>query len=329
MSGEQPAVSRQASRRVLVTGGAGFLGSHLCDALLAEGHEVVALDSLHSGHLENLSKAMAKPGFRFVEHDVRNPFEGTFDRIFHLGCPASPPVYQEDPIATAQTCFLGTLNMLELARQTGARVLLASTSEVYGDPHVHPQREDYLGNVNPTGPRACYDEGKRIGESLAFDFERMHDTEVRVARIFNTYGPRMHRDDGRVVSNFVNQALEGRDITLFGDGSQTRSFCYYADLVRGLVALMDQPDQPGPVNLGNPHEVRIDDLARLVIRMTGSGVQLVTRDLPQDDPTRRCPDITRASTVLGWAPEVGLEDGLAETIAHFRTQPVSGVEQIG
>lgn len=263
-----------AAPKVLVTGGgAGFLGSHLCDALLARGGcEVVALDNLMSGHRENLTGgAMAQPGFRFVEQDVCEPFFGQFDRIYHLACPASPSAYQADPIATARICFLGTLNTLDLARATGARVLLASTSEVYGDPLVHPQSEDYLGNVNTTGPRACYDEGKRVAETLAFDYARHHGgVEVRVARIFNTYGPRMHRDDGRVVSNFVTQALEGRDITLFGgDGSQSRSFCFYSDLVDGLLRLMALDAVCGPVNLGNPEELSIAELARLIGVLTG------------------------------------------------------------
>lgn len=315
------------SRRVLVTGAAGFLGSHLVDALLALGHEVVGLDNLQTGFLSNLEAAQAQDRFSFVHQDVCTPLAGSFDRIFHLACPASPPMYQRDPISTARTCFQGTLNVLELARDTEARVLLASTSEVYGDPKVHPQREDYLGNVNPTGPRACYDEGKRIGESLAFDFARMYGTEVRVARIFNTYGPRMHPQDGRVVSNFITQALEGRDITLFGDGTQTRSFCYQSDLIRGLLALMELEDQPGPVNLGNPHEVTVEELAQRVLTLaattTGAAAQLVHHPLPQDDPTRRCPDISRARAVLDWQPKVGLETGLGATIAYFREQALA------
>ncbi|MEM7599063.1 MAG: UDP-glucuronic acid decarboxylase family protein [Pseudomonadota bacterium] len=304
--------------KYLITGAAGFLGSHLTDALLAQGHEVTGLDNLLSGRTKNLEAAQANDRFSFVQHDVIEPISGQYDRIFHLAAPASPPLYQKDPIATAKTCFLGTLNVLELAKSTGARVTMTSTSEVYGDPTQHPQSEAYLGNVNPVGPRACYDEGKRVAETLAFDFRRMYGVDVRAARLFNTYGPRMDPEDGRVVSNFIMQALTGKDITLYGDGSQTRSFCYYTDMIRGLIALMEADAVDAPVNLGNPTEIDMRQIAGIVLDIVGSGSKMVHRPLPEDDPTRRQPDIRRAWDLLGWAPEVSVEDGVAETVAYFK-----------
>ncbi|MCQ8241988.1 UDP-glucuronic acid decarboxylase family protein [Rhizosaccharibacter radicis] len=310
--------------RVLVTGGAGFLGSHLCDRLLADGQEVICLDNLSSGRTENIAHLDRDARFRFVEHDVCEPVPASLlhdglDRIYNLASPASPPHYQIDPIQTTRTSVLGALNTLAAARHTGARILQASTSEIYGDPTVHPQPETYLGNVNPIGPRACYDEGKRCAETLFFDHRRMHDTIIKVVRIFNTHGPRMHPEDGRVVSNFIGQALRGEDITLYGDGSQTRAFCFVSDLIEGFVRMMDTaPDRCGPVNLGNPHEISVRTLAERILALTGSRSRLVFRQLPQDDPTQRCPDIGRAQEWLGWEPLVGLDEGLRQTIAHFR-----------
>lgn len=304
--------------KYLVTGAAGFLGSHLTDALLAQGHDVVGVDNMLSGRAKNLENAKTHEGFSFHHHDVIEPLSGQYDRIFHLAAPASPPLYQTDPVATAKTCFLGTLNVLELARATGARVTMTSTSEVYGDPEQHPQTETYLGNVNPVGPRACYDEGKRIAETLAFDFRRMYGVDVRAARLFNTYGPRMDPEDGRVVSNFIMQALTGKDITLYGDGSQTRSFCYYTDVIRGLIALMEADTVDAPVNLGNPFEIDMRQIARIVLDAVGSDSNLVHRPLPEDDPTRRQPDIRRAGELLGWAPEVSVEEGVAKTVTYFK-----------
>ncbi len=306
------------SKRVLVTGAAGFLGSHLCDKLLALGYSVTGLDNLFTGRMVNLQEAMTKPNFRFFKHDVVEPFDGQFDQIYHLACPASPPFYQADPISTSKTAFIGTLNMLELARDCQARFFLASTSEIYGDPLVHPQVESYRGNVNPIGPRACYDEGKRIGESLAFDFQRFHGTDICVARVFNTYGPRMNPADGRVVSNFVVQALKGEDITIYGGGEQTRSFCYYEDLLNGFILLMDHEGFSGPVNLGNPNEFTIRELADQVLEITGATSKLVMREMPVDDPKRRKPNIDLAKESLGWSPQVPLRDGLENTIEHFR-----------
>lgn len=303
-------------KRILVTGAAGFLGSHLCDALLEQGHQVTGMDNFMTGHLGNLSQAMAHGAFTLEQHDVVMPFSGSYDQIYHLACPASPPLYQKDPIETAKINFLGTLNALELARATGARFLLASTSETYGDPEVHPQPESYCGNVNQTGPRGCYDEGKRIAETLTFDFHRQHQLDIRVVRIFNTYGPRMNPADGRVVSTFIDQACLGQDITLFGDGSQTRSFCFYSDLVDGLLRMMAAENTIGPVNLGNPEEVSMTQLADMVLAMTGSRSKLVTRALPQDDPKQRKPDITKAQGLLDWRPRVTLGEGLAKTVAY-------------
>lgn len=311
-------MTEYASKHVLVTGAAGFLGSHLCDILLARGYQVAGLDNLHTGRMVNLREALTKSNFSFFEHDVETPLEGRYDQIYHLACPASPPFYQEDPIKTARTAFLGTLNMLALAKSCGARFFLASTSEIYGDPDVHPQVESYRGNVNPIGPRACYDEGKRMGETLAFDFQRCYGTDIRVVRIFNTYGPRMNPVDGRVVSNFIVQALGGEDITIYGEGQQTRSFCYYEDLLDGFIKLMENDRFQGPVNLGNPNEFTIRELADLILEMTGSGSKLVVRPMPVDDPKMRQPNIDLAREKLDWSPKIELRDGLAKTIEHFR-----------
>lgn len=305
--------------RALVTGGAGFLGSHLCERLLADGHAVVCLDNLLTGALSNVMPLQNHPDFSFIQHDVIEPIGLEVDRIYNLACAASPVRYQSDPIHTTKTSVLGALNLLELARKTGARILQASTSEVYGDPAVHPQPESYWGNVNPIGVRSCYDEGKRCAESLFFDFHRMHGVDIRVARIFNTYGPRMHPDDGRVVSSFIVQALRNEDITVYGDGVQTRSFCYVDDLIEALVRIMNAGlAEPEPLNIGNPVEYTVMDLARMVIRLTGSESRIVHRPLPADDPRQRRPDIQRVMERTGWAPSVAVEDGLAKTIAHFR-----------
>ncbi|GJE25967.1 UDP-glucuronic acid decarboxylase family protein [Methylobacterium organophilum] len=308
------------TERVLVAGGAGFIGSHLVDALLAQGAHVTALDNLLTGRRANLAHLSREPRFALIEADITRPLPPMprFDRIFNLACAASPPHYQEDPIHTMMTSVAGTLHLLERAKADSARFLQASTSEVYGDPLVHPQTESYWGNVNPTGPRACYDEGKRAAETLAFDFARGHGLDVRVARIFNTYGPRMRADDGRVVSNVICQALGDAPITVYGSGEQTRSFCYVADLVAGLMRLMAHDGAPGgPVNLGNPREMTIAELVRLVSGMTGTRSKVVRRPLPADDPQRRRPDITRAQELLGWSPQVSLEEGLEATIAWF------------
>ena len=305
-------------KRVLVTGGAGFLGSHLCERLLADGHDVLCVDNYFTGAKANIASLVGSPHFEMLRHDVSTPLLAEVDEIYNLACPASPIHYQHDPVQTLKTSVLGAIHMLDIARRTGARVFQASTSEVYGDPDVHPQTEDYCGNVNPLGPRACYDEGKRCAETLFFDHRRQHGTRIKVVRIFNTYGPRMHPDDGRVVSNFITQALRGDDITLYGDGSQTRAFCYVSDMIEGFVRMMDSEDDvTGPVNLGNPHEIPVRELAERVLVLTGSRSRLVYRPLPQDDPTQRCPDISRARRMLGWQPEIGLEDGLGRTIAYF------------
>jgi len=303
--------------RILVTGGAGFIGSHLCERLVAEGHEVICLDNFFTGRRSNVEELLGQPGFEIIRHDVINPVLLEIDRIFHLACPASPVHYQYNPVKTVKTNVMGTINMLGLAKRVKARLLHASTSEVYGDPQVHPQTEDYWGNVNPIGLRSCYDEGKRVAETLCFDYNRQNDVDIRVVRIFNTYGPRMLSDDGRVVSNFVVSALQGSDITVYGDGSQTRSFCYVDDLVEALVRMMDQDQDLGPVNLGNPEEFTILQLANLVIELTGSSSRIVHADLPQDDPTRRRPDISRARALLEWEPTVALREGLGRTIAWF------------
>ena len=311
--------SSSFARRVLVTGGAGFIGSHLCERLVEAGHDVLCADNYFTGRKENLAGLLGQPRFEALRHDITAPLQVEVDEIYNLACPASPVHYQYDPVQTTRTAVLGAINMLGLARRTGARVLQASTSEVYGDPLVHPQAEDYRGNVNPIGPRACYDEGKRCAETLFFDYHRQHGTRIRVARIFNTYGPRMHPQDGRVVSNFIVQALRGQDITLYGDGMQTRAFCHVDDMVEGLIRLMAAPEAvTGPVNLGNPVEITMADLAARVLSLTGSRSRLVRAPLPVDDPMRRSPDIGLARRLLdGWAPSVDLDAGLLQTIGYF------------
>ena len=304
-------------KSVLVTGGARFLGSHLCARLLADGHEVLAVDNFFTGTRDNILSLLDNPHFELLRHDVTFPLYVEVDEIYNLACPASPIHYQFDPVQTTKTSVHGAINMLGLAKRTRARILQASTSEVYGDPEVNPQTEDYRGSVNPIGPRACYDEGKRCAETLFFDYKRQHGTDIRIARIFNTYGPHMLPDDGRVISNFIVQALRGEPLALYGDGSQTRSFCYVDDLVDGLVRLMDS-DEIGPVNLGNPAEITIAEVAKKVIGLVGSGSSIETRPLPADDPTRRCPDIGLARRTLGWEPTVELDDGLKRTIEYFR-----------
>jgi UDP-glucuronate decarboxylase len=305
-------------KRILVTGGAGFLGSHLCRRLLAQGNEVISLDNYFTGSKENIVGLTKDPFFEAIRHDVNMPIYLEVDEIYNLACPASPVHYQYDPIQTTKTSVLGAINMLGLAKRTGAKIFHASTSEVYGDPVVHPQKESYWGHVNPRGERACYDEGKRCAESLFFDYVRQHDVNIKVARIFNTYGPRMHPEDGRVVSNFIIQALTGDPITIYGDGSQTRSFCYVDDLIDGFLLLMNSRDDvQGPVNLGNPVEFTILELANIVIDMTGSSSPVEYKPLPSDDPRQRQPDITLAKTELGWQPKVALKEGLTKTIGHF------------
>lgn len=306
-------------KRVLVTGGAGFLGSHLIDRLLSDGHEVVCVDNLFTGTKQNIEHLHANARFEFLRHDITFPLHVEVDEIYNLACPASPVQYQHDPVQTTKTSVLGAINMLGLAKRLKCRILQASTSEVYGDPAVHPQTEDYWGHVNPNGPRSCYDEGKRCAETLFFDYHRQCGVEIKVARIFNTYGPRMHRADGRVVSNFIIQALNGEPITLFGDGNQTRSFCYVDDLIDGLVRLMDsRPSFTGPVNLGNEGEFTIRELAELVLAETGSSSKIVNLPLPRDDPRQRRPDTSLAKAELGWQPTVRLQGGLRPTVAFFR-----------
>ena len=306
-------------KRVLITGGAGFLGSHLCERLLKEGTEVLCVDNCFTGAKNNISHLMDNPLFEFVRHDITFPLFVEVDEIYNLACPASPIHYQFDPVQTTKTSVQGAINMLGLAKRVKARILQASTSEVYGDPTVHPQREDYWGNVNPLGPRACYDEGKRCAETLFFDYQRQHGLDIKVGRIFNTYGPRMHPNDGRVVSNFIMQSLKNQPLSVFGEGLQTRSFCYVDDLVEGLIRLMGSDDGfTGPVNLGNPVEFAILELARKVVEMTGSESAVEFNPLPQDDPRQRQPDITLARQELGWEPTVKLEDGLAKTIPYFK-----------
>ncbi|GAB3499514.1 UDP-glucuronic acid decarboxylase family protein [Flexivirga lutea] len=308
-----------ADRRVLVTGGAGFIGSHLVERLLDRGDEVLVADNFYSGMRSNVHHLLANPAFELIRHDVTFPLYVEVDEIFHLACPASPVYYQRDPVQTTKTSVHGSINMLGLAKRTGAKILLTSTSEVYGDPDVHPQREDYWGNVNPIGVRSCYDEGKRCAETLFFDYRRQHELPIKVARLFNTYGPRMRPDDGRVVSNFIMLALRGDPITIYGDGLQTRSFCYVDDLVGGLLTLMDSdPSFTGPVNLGNTGEFTMLQLAELVIELTGSSSPIVHEPLPEDDPTRRRPDISLAKDALGWEPVTPLAEGLACTVEHFR-----------
>ena len=312
-------MKRLGSRtRSLVTGGAGFLGSHLIDRLLEDGHEILCVDNLFTGDKRNLDHLIGNPRFEFLRHDVCLPLYVEVDEIWNLACPASPIHYQHDPVQTTKTSVHGAINMLGLAKRLDCPIFQASTSEVYGDPAVHPQTEEYWGNVNPIGPRSCYDEGKRCAETLFFDYHRQHDLEIKVARIFNTYGPRMRPDDGRVVSNFIMQALGGEDITIYGDGAQTRSFCYMADLIDGFLKLMRTgPQVTGPINLGNPVEFTIRQLAELVIDMTGSASSIVTRPLPQDDPLQRKPDISKAEKLLDWRPQTQLREGLERTIAYF------------
>ncbi len=306
-------------KRIMVTGGAGFLGSHLCDRLLEQGHEVLCVDNLFTGTKRNIDHLHSHPRFEFMRHDITFPLYVEVDEIYNLACPASPVHYQHDPVATTKTSVHGAINMLGLAKRLKARIMQASTSEVYGDPRVHPQTEDYWGHVNPIGLRSCYDEGKRCAETLFFDYHRQHRLEIKVARIFNTYGPRMHPNDGRVVSNFIVQALQNKPITVYGDGSQTRSFCYVDDMIDGFIKLMDSPaDFTGPVNLGNPREFTIRELAGKVIAMTGSKSDIIVKPLPSDDPAQRQPDIRLAKEKLGWEPDIQLEQGLAKTIAYFQ-----------
>lgn len=305
-------------KRILVTGGAGFLGSHLCERLLAEGHDILSVDNYFTGRNDNIAQLLGHNRFEAFRHDVTLPLYVEIDEIYNLACPASPVHYQYDPVQTTKTSVIGAINMLGLAKRVGAKILQSSTSEVYGDPTVHPQTEDYRGNVNPLGPRACYDEGKRCAETLFFDYHRQHHVQIKVARVFNTYGPRMHPNDGRVVSNFILQALRGENITLYGDGSQTRAFCYVDDMVEGLIRLMDTgPRVTGPINIGNPHEISVRELAERVIGLVKSRSKIMLRPLPQDNPLQRCPDITYAKQELGWEPKVALDDGLRRTINFF------------
>ncbi len=309
----------------MVTGGAGFIGSHLTERLLDHGHEVLVVDNFYSSTRRNLTHLLDHPNFELMRHDVTFPLYVEVDEIYHLACPASPIFYQRDPVQTTKTSVHGSINMLGLAKRTKAKILLSSTSEIYGDPEVHPQTEDYWGNVNPIGIRSCYDEGKRCAETLFFDYRRQHDLDIKVARIFNTYGPRMQPDDGRVVSNFIVQALAGEPLTIYGDGGQTRSFCFVDDMVDALIALMGTPHEvTGPINVGNPVEFTMLELADLVIELTGSRSRVEHRSLPQDDPARRRPDISRAGELLGWEPRTALREGLERTIADFASQPVSG-----
>ena len=309
------------ARRILVTGGAGFLGSHLCERLLNDGHEVLAVDNFFTGTRRNVLHLLDNPNFELLRHDITFPLYVEVDQIYNLACPASPVHYQHDPIQTTKTSVHGAINMLGLAKRTGAKILQASTSEVYGDPEVHPQTEEYWGRVNPIGTRSCYDEGKRCAETLFFDYHRQLGVRIKVARIFNTYGPRMHPNDGRVVSNFIVQAIEGRPLTIYGEGSQTRSFCYVDDLVDGLVRLMKSDDSvTGPINLGNPTEFRVRELAEQVLAKLGSDAGIIQQPLPADDPRQRQPDITKARELLGWEPKVALSEGLDRTIAFFQEQ---------
>jgi UDP-glucuronate decarboxylase len=316
-------------KRVLVTGGAGFLGSHLCDSLVRSGHDVLCVDNFFTGRKDNVAHLLHQPNFEILRHDITFPLYVEVDEIFNLACPASPVHYQFDPVQTTKTSVMGAINMLGLAKRTGATVFQASTSEVYGDPTIHPQTEDYRGNVNPLGPRACYDEGKRAAETLFFDYRRQHGLKIKVARIFNTYGPRMHPNDGRVVSNFITQALRGDDISLFGAGTQTRAFCYVSDLIDGIRRMMGSgADVVGPINLGNPQEISVRALAETVLRLTHSTSRIVFRPLPQDDPMQRCPDISRARTMLEWQPSVALEQGLRQTIDYFSDLMATSLREI-
>ena len=308
-------------KKILVTGGAGFLGSHLCEALLKQGHEVLCLDNYFTGSKLNILHLMNNPFFELVRHDITQPFDVEVDEIYNLACPASPIHYQQDPIKTINTSVMGAINMLELAKQLNCKILQSSTSEVYGDPTVHPQNEEYWGNVNPIGIRSCYDEGKRCAETLFFDYYRERQVRIKVVRIFNTYGPNMHPNDGRVVSNFIIQALRGQDITIYGDGSQTRSFCYCDDLIKGLISMMETPDTiTGPINLGNPKEFTIRQLAELIIELTGSPSKLKFLPAVSDDPQKRKPDITKAKEILHWEPTIELREGLLKTIDYFRNK---------
>ena len=306
-------------KRILVTGGSGFLGSHLCDRLVNEGNDVICVDNFYTGSKDNIKRLLSDPHFELMRHDVTFPLYVEVDEIYNLACPASPVHYQYDPVQTTKTSVHGAINMLGLAKRTRAKIFQASTSEVYGDPSVHPQPEFYNGNVNPIGPRSCYDEGKRCAETLFFDYKRQHNINIRVVRIFNTYGPRMHPNDGRVVSNFIIQALRGEPITIYGDGQQTRSFCYVDDLIEGFISMMNASDDvSGPINLGNPHEFTIKELAETIIKLTASRSELIKKALPKDDPLQRQPDITLAKQYLGWQPSIDLEAGLTKTIDYFR-----------
>jgi UDP-glucuronate decarboxylase len=309
--------------RILVTGGAGFLGSHLTERLVNEGHDVICLDNFYTGSKSNVSHLLNRPNFELLRHDVTFPLYVEVDQIYNLACPASPIHYQKDPVQTTKTSVHGAINMLGLAKRTGARILQASTSEVYGDPEIHPQMESYWGKVNPIGVRSCYDEGKRCAETLFFDYWRQHQIEIKVVRIFNTFGPRMHPNDGRVVSNFIVQALQGADITVFGDGSQTRSFCYVDDLISGLIKIMNSPSEvTGPINLGNPNEYTVLELAQMIINLTNSRSRIVNEELPSDDPKQRQPDISFAKKTIGWDPKNNIEDGLKKTIEYFQSLPL-------
>ena len=317
-------------KQVLVTGGAGFLGSHLCEVLVEEGEDVLCLDNFYTGSRANIQHLLGKPNFELLRHDVTFPLYIEVDEVYNLACPASPIHYQHDPVQTTKTSVHGAINMLGLAKRTGAKILQASTSEVYGDPEEHPQSEHYWGHVNPIGPRSCYDEGKRCAETLFFDYRRQHNLPIKIARIFNTYGPRMHPDDGRVVSNFIVQALKGESLTIYGDGSQTRSFCYVDDLVTGLIRLMrTEDDCTGPVNLGNPGEFQIKQLAERVLALVGSRSNIIYKELPQDDPQQRCPDITLAKDRLNWQPSIALDDGLFRTVEYFRALLAQGDPKTG
>jgi len=317
-------------KQVLVTGGAGFLGSHLCEVLVEEGADVLCLDNFYTGSRANVQHLLGKPNFELLRHDVTFPLYIEVDEVYNLACPASPIHYQHDPVQTTKTSVHGAINMLGLAKRTGAKILQASTSEVYGDPEEHPQPEHYWGHVNPIGPRSCYDEGKRCAETLFFDYHRQHNLPIKVARIFNTYGPRMHPDDGRVVSNFIVQALKGESLTIYGDGSQTRSFCYVDDLVAGLIRLMrTEDDCTGPVNLGNPDEFQIKQLAERVLALVGSRSKIIYKELPQDDPQQRRPDITLAKAQLNWQPSIALDEGLRRTVEYFRALLAQGDPKAG